>query len=288
MVSLVENKSLWDGSYQWGEAGDEWSAPWGTVAMQWHGTLLPRIRRFLPTGTILEIACGYGRWTQFLQQHCDRLIGVDLSQECIDGATKRFAADPRLSFFANDGKSLAMVPDDSVDFIFSFDSLVHVDSDTLDAYFGQFRRILRRNGAAFIHHSNNGECAPLHPRRIPKLRYALRMLGVLEFQHLRDLSVSAAEVERLTQRHGLACVGQEVHTWLTNRTYLDCFSVIVRRDSPAAAAGNKVVRNPNFAVEANSWLQLSGIYSGEREARFAREQQRQAPAGVEAAAVGRG
>jgi ubiquinone/menaquinone biosynthesis C-methylase UbiE len=238
--------------------------------MQWHGTLMPRIRRFLPTGTILEIACGYGRWTQFLRQHCDRLVGVDLSVECIDAVKARFAADERASFFLNDGKSLAMVPDDSVDFIFSFDSLVHADRDTLDAYVAQFRRVLRRNGAAFIHHSNNGECAPFHPRRIPKLRYVLRRLGLLEHQHLRDLSVSASAVEQMARRHGLACVGQEIHTWLTQRTYIDCFSVIVRSDAMAASRGNTVVRNKSFPVEASSWASLSRLYSDDREGSFGR------------------
>lgn len=268
MVSLADNKWIWDGAHPWADGGDEWSAPWGTVAMQWHGTLMPRIRRFLPTGTVLEIACGFGRWTQFLRQHCDRLVGVDLSAECIAACKARFAADSQASFFLNDGKSLAMVPDESVDFIFSFDSLVHADRDVLDAYLAQFRRVLRRNGAGFIHHSNNGECAPFHPRRIPKLRYALRMVGLLEFQHIRDLSVSASAVEQMTRRHGLACVGQEIHTWLTRRTYIDCFSVIVRNDAMATSRGNTVVRNKRFAVEASSWFKLSRLYSEDREGSF--------------------
>jgi ubiquinone/menaquinone biosynthesis C-methylase UbiE len=261
MVSVVENKELWDGGYRWAEAGDEWSAAWGSVAMQWQGTILPRIQRFLPTDTVLEIACGHGRWTQYLKKDCRRLIGVDLSEECIGACKKRFAAAPELTFFTNDGMSLAMVPNESVDFIFSFDSLVHADSKVLEGYLSQFKRVLKRDGAAFIHHSNNGECAFYSPRRIPKVRYVLRMLGVLEFPHLRDLSVSAATVERIARKHGLACVGQEIHTWLTRRTYLDCFSVIVRSDSARAHGGNLVVRNRRFADEARRWSALSGIYS---------------------------
>ena len=30
---------------------------------QWFGLIFPRIHAFLPTGTILEIAPGFGRWT---------------------------------------------------------------------------------------------------------------------------------------------------------------------------------------------------------------------------------
>ena len=42
-------------------------APVGRADAQWYGSLLPRIHRFLPTGQVLEIACGYGRWTQYLK-----------------------------------------------------------------------------------------------------------------------------------------------------------------------------------------------------------------------------
>jgi SAM-dependent methyltransferase len=259
MVSLTDNKAIWDGCYGWDAAGDEWSAAWGGVPMQWYGTLLPRIHRFLPAMSILEIACGHGRWTEFLRHHCQSLIGVDLSERCVTACKHRFADDSRLAFFQNDGKRLDMVKDESVDFIFSFDSLVHVDIDVLSSYMAQFSRILKRDGAAFIHHSNNGECSALHPRRIPKLRFILRMLHILEFPHLRDLSVSASAVERVAGEHGLACTAQEIHTWITRRTPIDCFSIMVRRDSPMARA-NVLVRNRHFASEAQRWESLSRLY----------------------------
>jgi ubiquinone/menaquinone biosynthesis C-methylase UbiE len=261
MVSVSENKAIWDGDYRWQEAGDEWSAAWGSVPMQWYGTLMPRIHRYLPAGNILEIACGHGRWTQFLRNHCEQLVGVDLSKQCIDACKTRFAGDSRLRFVQNDGKSLDMIADESVDFIFSFDSLVHVDLTILGAYLAQFRRVLKQNGTAFIHHSNNGECPPYHPRRIPKVRGVLRMMHVLEFHHLRDLSVSAAKVEGEARKHGLACAGQEINTWLTSRTLIDCFSTIVRSDSVPAVGANVVIRNRDFLKEARGWSRLSGMYS---------------------------
>ena len=67
MVSVNYNKKWWGQDYDWSEAGDEWSRPWGGPEAQWYGSLYPRIHRFLPTGQVLEIACGHGRWTQFLK-----------------------------------------------------------------------------------------------------------------------------------------------------------------------------------------------------------------------------
>src|SRR5205085_5081421 len=59
--------------YEWKDAGEEWSEPWGTSAAQWSGAILPRIRDCLPTGTILEIAAGFGRWTHYLKDYCQEL-----------------------------------------------------------------------------------------------------------------------------------------------------------------------------------------------------------------------
>jgi SAM-dependent methyltransferase len=157
MPSIEENKQAWDGDYHWNDHGDEWSADWGSSAMQWYGTILPRIHRFVPSGTILELACGYGRWTQFLQKLCHKLMVVDISQACIEACQQRFSDLSHLEYHLNDGKSLAAIADATVDFVFSFDSLVHADLSVLEAYISQFPRILTENGAVFIHHSNLGE-----------------------------------------------------------------------------------------------------------------------------------
>jgi hypothetical protein len=50
-----------------------------------------------------------------------------------------------------------MIAEESVDFVYSFDSLVHADAGVLEGYLSQFPRILSETGVAFIHHSNLGE-----------------------------------------------------------------------------------------------------------------------------------
>src|SRR5271165_6047234 len=76
MPSIEENLVKWDEEYGWSTGGDEWSGAWGNASAQWYGCVFPRIRRFLPARSILEIAPGFGRWTRFLLDHCDNLIGV--------------------------------------------------------------------------------------------------------------------------------------------------------------------------------------------------------------------
>ena len=78
--------------YDWKEAGEEWSQPWGSSAAQWAGTIFPRIRECLPAGTILEIAPGFGRWTHYLKDYCNELWAVDKSSDCIEACQQRFAS----------------------------------------------------------------------------------------------------------------------------------------------------------------------------------------------------
>src|SRR5438046_7031300 len=76
--------------YDWKEAGEEWSEPWGSSEAQWFGAILPRIRDCLPAETILEIAPGFGRWTHYLKDHCQNLWAIDRVAECIEACRQRF------------------------------------------------------------------------------------------------------------------------------------------------------------------------------------------------------
>src|SRR3954465_4440834 len=156
-------KDLFNESWDWSTSGEEWSSWWGGTPALWYGALLPRIHSFVPTGTILEIAPGFGRWTQYLKDLADRLILVDLAEKCIEHCSTRFADAKNMEFHVNDGRSLPMVADASVDLVFSWDSLVHADMDIIDDYVGELRRILTPNGVAFLHHSN----VKMHARTPP-------------------------------------------------------------------------------------------------------------------------
>lgn len=260
MVSNEHNKQWW-AAYDWDDAGDEWSLPWGGANALWHGSLMPRIHHYLPAVSILEIACGYGRWTQYLRRHCDQLVAVDLAENCVEACKRRFAGDERLTFVTNDGLTLTSVAGASIDFAFSFDSLVHVDTATISSYLAELRRVLKPGGVAFIHHSNLGAFPKRYQQlaSVPLLPGALRRLRVVEYGHMRDASVTAEFVAAEVNRHGLRCVGQEIIPWLTSRTLIDCISVIVPDESPARRA-NRIVRNKEFSGEPRYVSRLASVY----------------------------
>ncbi len=262
MPTVEENRSAWDRSYGWGQSGDEGSADWGGPAMQWYGSILPRIHAFVPTGSILEIACGYGRWTHFLKDLCRRLIAMDLSERCIHACRARFAGSPHITYVVNDGRSLTMIPEASVDFGFSFDSLVHADASVLQAYLAQLPRILTRDGAAFIHHSNLGEYP--HLRRLERFSSMYGLLKWLRLvddvrPHWRDFSVTGALVASWAREHGLRCISQELVNWRVRRTLMDCMSTIVREDS-ILDRESRVIRNVGFGREMRRLRRLADLY----------------------------
>jgi SAM-dependent methyltransferase len=249
MPPVSRNLSRWDQSYTWPNAGDEWSAVWGGPEAQWFFVIYPRIHLFLPAATILEIAPGHGRWTHFLRQYCDRFVGVDLSPECVEACRRRFADWTDASFEVNDGYSLAMVADRSVDFAFSFDSLVHAEWDVMASYLSELSRVLSPGGVAFLHHSHMGA----HTDSV-----AGRFTAHVENRHWRALNVSGSKVEEECRRVGLRCVSQERVNW--GEAFIsDCMSTIVRAESPLAR-DCVVVDNPEFMREATHVARVSRPY----------------------------
>lgn len=234
--------------YDWKDAGEEWSAPWGTSAAQWSGAILPRIQNFLPTATILEIGAGFGRWTNYLRDHCNELIAVDRVDKCVAACRSRFEGDLRVRCFVNDGRSLPMVPDDSIDLVFSFDSLVHAKPEIVEAYLAELGTKLKRGGAGFIHHSNFGEYADSFREQLPKILTKLPIkMNLLDWDHHRDRTMTAKLFRDLCRKHGLACESQELVNW-RGRRLIDCFSVIRRNGSLAGPP--RLVRNRDFMAEA--------------------------------------
>ena len=111
-----------------------------------------------------------------------------------------------------------------------------------------------------MHHSNLGEYARYAGiEQVPVVRRLVRWFGLLGPIQWRDFSVDAKKVEALAQEHGLQCISQEMVRWGTKRTYLDCFSTIVRSNSPLARS-NRVMRNSTFMRDLKKLLQLSHLY----------------------------
>lgn len=157
MPDIIWNKSVWDKSYEWPAHGDEWTqqaefcgVPYETWKDQLRRTfIVPYVR---PESTALEIGPGHGRWSVLLQPKVQTLHLVDLSPSCIDYCKKRLAAHQNVRYYVNDGKSLSMLEPSSIDFVFSFDTFVHVEEPEVRAYAKELHRVMKPQSMGVIHH----------------------------------------------------------------------------------------------------------------------------------------
>jgi SAM-dependent methyltransferase len=265
MRSLEWNRVFWGTQYDWRQQGEEWSEVWGGVESQWLTTIYPRVRHFLSAGRILEIAPGYGRWSAFLIPQCDEYFGIDIAESCIENCKTRFIGADHAHFCVNDGWSFPMVKDHSIDFVFSFDSLVHVEAETIDAYLAEFARVLADDGVGFLHHSNLG--AHLKALRFSRVlqKYArgrswLKARGLIGFDHARAESMTAERFVVGCQRSGLVCIGQEIIDWgHISRKTIDCISLVTRPGSRWERPNIRVA-NPHFMGEAISSGNAATVY----------------------------
>jgi SAM-dependent methyltransferase len=217
--SLLLNRRIWD-RYDWSQGGEEWSKNWGGTFHLWHGILMPRIGQFLGDVRAMEIAPGYGRLTAYLKNYVSSLTLVDLTPQCIRACEQRFDADTHLQFFVNDGRSLSFAADNSIDFVFSFDSLVHADMAVMGAYLEEIERVLAIGGWAVLHHSNLA--AELE-----------RVSGTTgPFSHrLRARDVSADRIaEAAAKTDTLHCAAQELLCWDDSSLLRDCISTFTREE----------------------------------------------------------
>lgn len=259
MPSIEENLEFWD-AYDWSRKGEEWSWGWGEggSAWQWQTTIYPRIQDFLPVGTLLDLGCGYGRWLPQLSQHCQQLLGVDLLPRCVESCAELC---PEGRFLSTDGRSLAGVEDASVDFVFSFETLVLAELDVCQDYLKEVKRVLKPDGAAFLHHSNLGEydlyftLSGLIPAA---MRERLNKIGWLDIGQWRAATVTAENFATAAHDAGLQCLNQELINWGTRRL-IDCFTTLVGPES-SWKRPPRTLRNRGFTHDVHYWGRLAELY----------------------------
>lgn len=222
MPDIAWNHEVWDRTHGWEEDGDEWSGmavhchqPYD----EWKAALVrellePNLR---PDASVVEVAPGHGRFTEAIVGKVRTLTLVDLSQTCLDICRRRFGDDAGVSYVLTDGTTLPGVPDGSVDFIWSFDSFVHMEREVIDAYLAEFARVLKPGGSFLIHHAGKRAWSLKAVPVTRRLGLPGRVLQrVLSQGRLRDqgcrANVSKEDVAGFTSRHGML-VSSQFQRW---------------------------------------------------------------------------
>jgi ubiquinone/menaquinone biosynthesis C-methylase UbiE len=116
------------------------------------------VERFLtPDSTVLEIGPGGGKWTVRYAPLVKRVIVLDVAQRMLDRTQQRCEADglSNVEYVLGDGSSFATIPDASIDFVFSFDVLVHLALEDTWPYVREYCRVMKTGGHAVLHYASN-------------------------------------------------------------------------------------------------------------------------------------
>ena len=155
MKNIVKNVNgnlrIWDNVDTWINDGEEWSEHFGDTDTLWNDHVYPKVKDYLK-GRVLEIAPGRGRMTRKLLESDIELSIIDLSPTCIDRCKERYG-DKIQNYYVGSGSDLKNIKSNSIDFVFSFDSFVHMHEEVIDSYLNEIERVLELGGYCWIHHS---------------------------------------------------------------------------------------------------------------------------------------
>ena len=227
MPTLEENK-FWNTQYDWKMDGDEWSnqAEYCKKNYQeWAGSIAKTfiLKNISLNSDILEIAPGHGRWTKFLLNNYRNLTLADINSKCLEFCKKRFSNFKHVRYYANNGKDLKLIKDDSIDFIWSYDSFVHMEKDVVASYIKEFSRILRKGGAAIIHHPGRRDIA-LHFDFFKRMGWPGRKIyQIITINKLFGddgwrSDVSKEFIKKIAEQNGLH-VKYQINCWGKNKEY---------------------------------------------------------------------
>ena len=137
----------------WPDVPNEEDAFFASGKMDYDLYVTPFLKKmsFDPRGkTALEIGCGIGRIARWMAQDFAQYVGVDVSPEMIRKASSYNLT--RAQFQAVSGGDLAGIPNESVDFVWSFAVFQHVpDKRAIFNYFQEAARVLRPGGIFRLH-----------------------------------------------------------------------------------------------------------------------------------------
>lgn len=97
---------------------------------------------------VLDAACGEGYGSDLLSREARSVLGVDISDESVAHARRRYGSRDNLSFQAADVSRLDDLDDQSFDLIISFETLEHLQAQ--EAMLAGFARLLAPDGLLLI------------------------------------------------------------------------------------------------------------------------------------------
>ncbi len=108
---------------------------------------------YLSSDTIMiEIGPGGGRWTRYML-HTKQIYAVDYHQEILTELKENFNRN-NISFIKNNGADFPEIPKNSIDYIFSFGTFVHLEIDIINNYLKNMKPLLKQEANIVVQYSD--------------------------------------------------------------------------------------------------------------------------------------
>jgi SAM-dependent methyltransferase len=101
----------------------------------------------------LEIGPGGGRWTRYLLGF-RTLTAVDYHPELLDELKRNFGSHRNLRFIKNSGTDFPGLDPQSIDYVYSFGTFVHLDFNLIEAYLKSIKTIIKPTANVVIQYSD--------------------------------------------------------------------------------------------------------------------------------------
>jgi len=205
--------------------------------------ILTEIRKFRPSGRLLEIGCAAGSFLKYAERTGYGVIGVDISDWATDTAKEQFGLEVRRGRLMDVG-----FPDESFDVVFFGDLLEH-EPDPV-GLMREVRRVLKTGGLVAIKvptyvNSFYFRMARLFPARLALGLVDIRLLQAMKLMHQNPppppyhlYEHSIATVTRLLEKTRISVVGHR--TSLLTPEFLDSWNATMM--DRATMMGFKILR----------------------------------------------
>jgi len=133
---LSSFQSLWKGGFYQGDPKNPFFGLYGIHSFMGvsHAIYLACIKPFIKsTTTVLEIGCGRGAWTKLMIQ-AKSIYCLDALSAKHNGFYDYVGIHNHVHYYQVSDFSMNMIPDNSIEYVFSYDTLCHVSYDGIQEY----------------------------------------------------------------------------------------------------------------------------------------------------------
>ena len=106
------------------------------------------IKNIIKNKIVLDIASGEGYGTNLISQNAKYVYGVDISEETIMLAKKKYIKD-NLEYICAQASDIPL-KDNSIDVVISFETIEHLKSETQIKFMKEIKRVLKEDGLLII------------------------------------------------------------------------------------------------------------------------------------------